>query len=95
MLNVGQMVGGTIGLSALVTVYGTAIRHYQPKIGSLPRNGSSAALAKAYQRAVFTHGADAAVKAGAIFAAFGLVVAILMIHVPPLGATGSSETIVE
>jgi hypothetical protein len=84
MLNVGQMVGGTIGLSALVTVYGTATRHYRPKATS----------AVALQHAVFTHGADAAFKAGAIFAAFGLLVAILMIHVTP-GAVAAepSETI--
>jgi EmrB/QacA subfamily drug resistance transporter len=74
MLNVGQQVGGTLGLSALVTVFSTASRHdVTAQTGRL----HGAAL-KAH---VFTHGADAAFRVGAIFALFGLVVALLLIRV--------------
>ncbi|MHB1930587.1 MAG: MFS transporter [Acidimicrobiales bacterium] len=64
MLNVGQQVGGTLGLSALVTVFGTAFRADR-------HLGFSAA---------FTHGADHAFVAGAIFTAAALVVALVLIR---------------
>jgi EmrB/QacA subfamily drug resistance transporter len=74
MLNVGQQVGGTIGLSALVTVFSTAARHdARAQAGVL----QGAALA----HHVFTHGADMAFRAGAIFALFGLAAALLLIRV--------------
>jgi EmrB/QacA subfamily drug resistance transporter len=74
MLNVCQQVGGTIGLSALVTVFSAASRHdIKANRGTL----SGAALAQH----AFTHGADMAFRAGAIFALFGLVAALLLIRV--------------
>ncbi|HEX3822851.1 MAG TPA: MFS transporter [Mycobacteriales bacterium] len=74
MLNVGQQVGGTLGLSALVTVFSTASRHEaSSQAGGLP--------AAALKAQVFTHGADAAFRAGAVFALFGLVAALLLIRV--------------
>jgi predicted MFS family arabinose efflux permease len=76
MLNVGQQVGGTIGLSALVTVFSTAARHDQEAhVATL----HGVALA----HHAFTHGADMAFRAGAIFALVGLVVAIVLIRVQP------------
>jgi EmrB/QacA subfamily drug resistance transporter len=74
MLNVCQQVGGTIGLSALVTVFSTASRH---DIVANRATLHGVALA----RHAFTHGADMAFRAGAVFALFGLVAALVLIRV--------------
>jgi EmrB/QacA subfamily drug resistance transporter len=75
MLNVGQQVGGTIGLSALVTVFGTAQRHdLQSQAGTL--HGAELAAH------AFTHGAAMAFRAGAILSLFALGVALVVIRVP-------------
>jgi EmrB/QacA subfamily drug resistance transporter len=76
MLNVGQQVGGTIGLAALVTVFGTAVRH---DVASHAGVLSGSALANH----AFTHGADMAFRAGAFFALVGLACALLLIKVRP------------
>jgi EmrB/QacA subfamily drug resistance transporter len=76
MLNVGQQVGGTIGLAALVTVFGTAVRH---DAGSHAGTLGGSALADH----AFTHGADMAFRAGAFFALVGLACAWLLIKVRP------------
>jgi EmrB/QacA subfamily drug resistance transporter len=74
MLNVGQQVGGTLGLSALVTVFSAASRHEATaQAGHLQ--------AAALKAQVFTHGADAAFRTGAVFALFGLIVALVLIRV--------------
>jgi EmrB/QacA subfamily drug resistance transporter len=72
MLNVVQQVGGTIGLSALVTIFGTATRNYAVAHHTSP-----------YGPAGFTHGADMAFRAGAVFSAIGVVAAIVFIRVRP------------
>jgi EmrB/QacA subfamily drug resistance transporter len=72
MLNVGQQVGGTLGLSALVTVAGHASASAAHHPGSL----RGAALFDH----VFTHGADAAFRTGALFALVGLVAAFIFIR---------------
>jgi EmrB/QacA subfamily drug resistance transporter len=74
MLNVGQQVGGTLGLSALVTVFSTAARHDAKSQAGILHG-------VALQHHVFTHGADMAFRAGAIFALFGLVAAAVLIKV--------------
>jgi EmrB/QacA subfamily drug resistance transporter len=74
MLNVCQQVGGTLGLSALVTVYSAASRHYATSHHIAVTPGG-------FNAAVFSHGADAAFKAGAVFALFGLIAAIVLIRV--------------
>jgi EmrB/QacA subfamily drug resistance transporter len=89
MLNVGQQVGGTLGLSALVTVSSTASRHYATAHRVVVAPGS-------FNAAVFSHGADAAFRTGAIFALFGLVVALVLIRVqvgesPSAAAEASPE----
>jgi len=74
MLNVGQQVGGTLGLSALVTVFSSAANH--------DRQTHAATLhGAALAQHVFTHGADAAFRTGSIFALVGLVVALVLIRV--------------
>jgi MFS family permease len=72
MLNVGQQVGGTIGLSALVTIFGHAAGAEAVRLHQNP-----------YAPAPFTHGADAAFHAGAIFMAVAVVAAIVLIRVRP------------
>jgi EmrB/QacA subfamily drug resistance transporter len=75
MLNVGQQVGGTLGLSSLVAVFSSAARDAGP-------HAPHTTLAD-FQNYVFTHGTDAAFKAGALFALAGLVVAFVLIRVNP------------
>jgi EmrB/QacA subfamily drug resistance transporter len=72
MLNVGQQVGGTLGLSALVTVASHA------SAGAAHHPGALRGAALFDQ--VFTHGADAAFRAGAVFALVGLVAAFVFIR---------------
>jgi EmrB/QacA subfamily drug resistance transporter len=74
MLNVCQQIGGTLGLSALVTVYSSASRHYATKHHITVRPGG-------FSAPVFSHGADAAFRTGAVFALFGLIVALVLIRV--------------
>jgi EmrB/QacA subfamily drug resistance transporter len=81
MLNVAQQVGGTIGLSALVTVFTSASRHEMRSRADLVH--SNPALLKAL---AFTHGADAAFKVGAFFALLGLIAALLFIRFNPSDA---------
>ena len=85
MLNVGQQVGGTLGLSALVAVFSSATRNAAPHAGS--RNPTVVA------HYVFTHGADAAFKTGALFALVGLVAAFGLIRLTPT-AESSTEVAV-
>ena len=73
MLNVGQQVGGTLGLASLVTVASHASKSYVAgHVGSTPAN--------VLQAQAFTHGADAAFLTGSIFAVIGFLVAIVLIQ---------------
>ncbi len=91
MLNVCQQVGGTIGLSALVTVFTSASRSETKSQAQALANNP--VLLKAL---AFTHGADAAFKVGAVFTLLGLVAALVFIRfspseapaAPPSGGTG-------
>lgn len=76
MLNVGQQIGGTVGLSSLVTVFSTAARH-----DAASQAGRLQGIDLAHH--VFTHGADMAFRAGSIFAAGGLVIALILIRAQP------------
>ena len=69
MLNVGQQIGGTIGLSSLVTVFGHAARSDARHFGG-----------NLYAPHPFTAGADAAFGVGVIFLLFGFVAALLLIR---------------
>lgn len=77
MLNVVQQVGGTIGLSALVTIFGTASRNF-----------AASHHTSAFGHAGFTHGADMAFRAGAVFSAVGIVAALALIRVRAKDAIG-------
>jgi EmrB/QacA subfamily drug resistance transporter len=73
MLNVGQQVGGTIGLASLVTVFSHSATSF----------ADANHLPSIYLPGPFTHGADAAFLAGALFMVVGLVAALLLIKVRP------------
>jgi EmrB/QacA subfamily drug resistance transporter len=78
MLNVCQQIGGTLGLSALVTVFSSAY--------SSDAKSQAAALGHnpvAIMHHAFTHGADVAFRAGAGFALVALVAAFLLISFHP------------
>jgi predicted MFS family arabinose efflux permease len=79
MLNVCQQVGGTIGLSALVTVFTTASNNY----GTSHPRPTSAGAAKLLTAHAFTHGADMAFRAGALFTVIALVAGFVLIRFSP------------
>jgi hypothetical protein len=75
MLNVGQQVGGTLGLSSLVAVFSSAASNAGP-------HAPHTNLVD-FRNYVFTHGTDAAFKVGALFALAGMITAFLLIRVSP------------
>ena len=84
MLNVCQQVGGTIGLSALVTVFTSASR------GEVSAKAASLAHAPALlKQLAFTHGADAAFKVGSVFTLLALVAALVFIRFSPSETTAA------
>ena len=76
MLNVGQQVGGTIGLASLVTVASHAARSDAIEHARTLPKGALTAHA-------FTAGADAAFFTGALFMVVGLAAALLLIKIRP------------
>jgi EmrB/QacA subfamily drug resistance transporter len=76
MLNVGQQVGGTIGLASLVTVASHAA-------ASDAASHASTLHGRALAAHAFTHGADAAFLTGAFFMVVGLVAALTLIAIRP------------
>ena len=74
MLNVGQQVGGTVGLASLTTVATHAANSYAS-------SHLSAARSPGFANQVFTHGADAAFVTGALFMVIGLAAALFLIAV--------------
>ena len=82
MLNVGQQVGGTIGLASLVTVFNHAATS----------EAAAKHLPNVYLPVPFTHGADAAFATGAIFMVVGFLACLLLIKVRPAGAAEAAPT---
>jgi EmrB/QacA subfamily drug resistance transporter len=82
MLNVGQQVGGTIGLVSLITIFGHAA-------GSDARAHRSTLHGPALAMHAFTHGADMAFLAGAVLAAVGFVLAVSLIRVQQSDVQGA------
>jgi hypothetical protein len=74
MLNVGQQVGGTVGLASLTTVATHAANSYY-------NSHLSSARSPGFAAQVFTHGADAAFVTGALFMVVGLAAALFLITV--------------
>jgi EmrB/QacA subfamily drug resistance transporter len=75
LLNVMQQVGGSLGLSVLVTVYGTSARH---EAAHLVKTGAAATLGKeGVAHAVLAKGASAGFSVAVLFAIVSLVVSFV------------------
>ncbi|MBO1419837.1 MFS transporter, partial [Streptomyces sp. FH025] len=97
MLNTSQQVGGSLGLSILVTVYGTASRHEtarqvpaflrQATPQELARFRADGTLPAPYSSEVLAHGIATAFQLGLVFAALAVVIAVFVIRVHRLPAS--------
>jgi EmrB/QacA subfamily drug resistance transporter len=81
LVNVGQQVGGALGLAILVTIFGTASR-------SAARHPLAGVTAEVQARAVLAHGVSSAFTASAVFTACALLVAHTASTAVGSGATG-------
>jgi EmrB/QacA subfamily drug resistance transporter len=90
LLNVSQQVGGSLGLSILVTAFGTASRHEAAtQVAQLLRSGPADLLAQFRQTGrlpaaladqVLAHGISTAFQLAVVFAALALAVALVVIR---------------
>jgi hypothetical protein len=90
LLNVTQQVGGSLGLSILVTVFGTASRNEAAsQAGQLLTGGppqlqaqfqQSGQLPAPYAEQVLAHGISTAFELAALFAVLALVVSLVVIR---------------
>jgi Major Facilitator Superfamily len=90
LLNVMQQVGGSLGLSILVTVFGTASRNEATRqVGRFLANATPALRARfqqtgqlpaPYAGSVLSHGISMAFELSVVFAAIALVVALVVIR---------------
>jgi EmrB/QacA subfamily drug resistance transporter len=90
LLNVSQQVGGSLGLSILVTVFGTASRNEATsQIGRFLSDASPALkaqfqqtgqLPQQYANSILAHGISTAFEMAVVFAALALVVAIAVLR---------------
>jgi EmrB/QacA subfamily drug resistance transporter len=76
MLNVGQQVGGTLGLASLVTIASHAAKSYVT-------DNAASARSPGFADQVYTHAADAAFLTGAIFMVGGLIAVLALVKVRP------------
>ncbi|HEX2374357.1 MAG TPA: MFS transporter [Actinomycetota bacterium] len=93
LLNVAQQVGGSLGLSILVTVFGTASRNEAAnQVGQLLTSGppqlqaqfqQTGQLPAPYAEQVLAHGISTAFELAALFAVLALVVSLVVIHTRP------------
>jgi hypothetical protein len=96
LLNVMQQVGGSLGLSILVTAFGTASRHEAVNqvarfladappalVAQFRRTGQ---LPAAYANQVLAHGVSTAFQLSVVFAALALAVALVVIRTRASGA---------
>jgi EmrB/QacA subfamily drug resistance transporter len=96
LLNVTQQVGGSLGLSILVTVFGTASRNEATtQVGQFLASASSELQAQfqqtgqlpaAYADQVLAHGISTAFQLAAVFAVLALVVSMVVIRTKPAEA---------
>ncbi|MGW3043354.1 MFS transporter [Kitasatospora sp. NPDC001159] len=102
MLNTTQQVGGSLGLSILVTVYGTASRNEaQQQVGKFLQQATpqqalqfkaTGKLPAPYSSEVLVHGISRAFQTGLVFAAMAVVITMFVIRVRTLPAPiGRSE----
>ncbi|HEY9474370.1 MAG TPA: MFS transporter [Mycobacteriales bacterium] len=91
LLNVMQQVGGSLGLSIMVTVFGTASRNEaKDQVGQFLADASPQDLAQfqqtqqlppEYASHVLTHGVSTAMEMGAVFALLALLLSLVVIQV--------------
>ncbi|MFD5463860.1 MFS transporter [Kitasatospora sp. NPDC127059] len=91
MLNTTQQVGGSLGLSILVTVYGTASRNEaKQQVGAFLRQATpgqalqfkaSGNLPAPYSSEVLVHGIATAFQLGLVFASLAVLIAVFVIKV--------------
>ena len=88
MLNVSQQIGGTLGLSILITVFATAFNGYMadhaPDLAGVPPNSPAA---HAVQIGALAHGWARGFLAAVGFAVVGLIVAWMTIRTEPAELT--------
>ncbi|MEV7598834.1 MFS transporter [Kitasatospora sp. NPDC089797] len=97
MLNTMQQVGGSLGLSILVTVYGTASRNAAgPQVRAFLRQATPAQLAEfrasgrlpaPYSSEVLVHGIATAFQLGLVFAGLAVLIAVFVIRTRRVPAT--------
>jgi predicted MFS family arabinose efflux permease len=95
-LNAAQQIGGSIGLSILVTVYGAASRHEAARqlvrlsdhgtAPQLARFRASGRLPAPYAQQILAHGIASAFTAGLVFAVLAALIAVFVIRRPATGA---------
>lgn len=98
-LNATQQVGGSLGLSILVTVYGTASRNEaleqskaflrQATPQEVAQFHASGKLPSPYAENVLAHGISRAFDMGLVFAACAVLIAFLVIRVRPRARQGA------
>ncbi|MDH6708213.1 hypothetical protein P3T27_004952 [Kitasatospora sp. MAA19] len=101
-LNTTQQVGGSLGLSILVTVYGTASRNEtRRQVGAFLRQadpqqaaefGATGKLPAPYSSEVLVHGISNAFELGLVFAALAVAIALFVLtarrEAPPVSPSG-------
>ncbi|MFJ2867986.1 MFS transporter [Kitasatospora sp. NPDC087314] len=101
-LNTTQQVGGSLGLSILVTVYGTASRNEtRQQVGAFLRQAdpqqaaafeATGKLPAPYSSEVLVHGISSAFRLGLVFAALAVVIAVFVLkarrEAPPVSPSG-------
>jgi hypothetical protein len=101
LLNVTQQVGGSLGLSILVTVFGTASRNEAvhqvadflntAPAGLLAQFRQTGQLPAAWAHQVLAHGISTAFQLAVAFAALALTVALVVIRPTPVPAPADPE----
>jgi EmrB/QacA subfamily drug resistance transporter len=102
LLNVTQQVGGSLGLSILVTVFGTASRNEATnQVAQLLQDGRADLVARFRQTGqlpatlahqVLAHGISTAFQLAVVFAALALAVALVVIRPQPVPQEVEPET---
>jgi EmrB/QacA subfamily drug resistance transporter len=102
MLNVTQMVGGSLGLAILVTVFGTASKNEATEqVKAFMANATPQELAQfqqtqtlpePYASQILAHGVSAAFRLAAVLAVVALIVAVVAIS-SKTGPAGGSEVV--
>jgi len=83
LVNVTQQLGGTLGVAALVTVFGSASKHAHPAAGADPVR---------FADDVFVYAADWAFTAATLFLLGAIVLVAVAVRAPRLAAAPRPDT---